>query len=140
VTKKKILESLKHNTFTRLRVSPISGIGVFAIKKIPKNWNPFIDCYDGGYIGFTVDELAKEWIEPDVLNLIHDMCVFEDGKYWLPKDCGISAIDQSWYLNHSDNPNMVADHLGENFVAKRDIEVGEELTVDYNTYNDEAGL
>ena len=45
-------------------------------------------------------------------------------------------LTTSWYLNHSDEPNVAADehYL---FYALRDIKAEEELTVDYHTYSDE---
>ena len=41
----------------------------------------------------------------------------------------------SWYLNHSNNPNVEID-ANYHFFAKRSIRRGEELTVDYRTYSD----
>jgi SET domain-containing protein len=39
-------------------------------------------------------------------------------------------------MNHSDDPNMVAERHGERFVAKKPIKRGEELLVNYNTYDE----
>ena len=39
--KQTILEHLKNNIYCRLKPSKIHGVGVFAIRNIPKNTNPF---------------------------------------------------------------------------------------------------
>jgi SET domain-containing protein len=44
-----------------------------------------------------------------------------------------NVITPSWYLNHSDNPSAYSDDQY-SFFALRDIEKGEELTLDYRTY------
>ena len=60
-----------------------------------------------------------------------------DGQlYRCPKNFNLMTI--SWYLNEpraGEKPNI---RCGENdlFYALRDIEPGEELTVDYKTYNE----
>lgn len=46
--------------------------------------------------------------------------------------------DNARFLNHSFNPNLVADDSGgENDVAVRNITAGEELTVDYSQFDDD---
>ena len=40
ITKKEILNNLK-NTYCRLKASKIQGVGIFAVREIPKGKNPF---------------------------------------------------------------------------------------------------
>lgn len=42
-------------------------------------------------------------------------------------------LDNARFMNHSDNPNLIEIN-GSNFAA-RDIDVGEELTCDYNVFD-----
>lgn len=65
------------------------------------------------------------------------MLIYEDGGWWIPK-AGLQKLDMSYFLNHSDNANMESDELG-NFTATRDIKSGEELTSNYNQYDDDCG-
>ena len=44
-------------------------------------------------------------------------------------------MTSAWYLNHSKNPNVEADDECR-FFAKEDIPEEDELTVDYDTYNE----
>lgn len=133
MTKEEILNQLKNDTYCRLKRSPISGVGVFAIKRIPAGITPFGKAEDADFVEFKPEELDD--LDPEVKRYVQDLCSLDKGSYYLP-ECGIQKIDISWYLNHSKEPNMTTGDDGANFIASRDIEVGEELTVDYETYND----
>lgn len=137
MNKKELLKEIQDDVFTRLKPSSIEGVGVFAIKPIPKGTNPFRgDTREVDYVEFKPEELD---CEPEIKRYIQDMCVFEDGVYYLP-DVGVSAFTQGWYLNHSKEPNMATEDGGDQFIAIRDIEVGEELIIDYGTYNQEEDV
>ena len=135
--KTEVLHQLQNDIYCRIQPSPISGVGVFAIKRIPKGTNPFIGCFDNDWIEISKEELSD--LDPNVSKYVQDMCAFQDGVYYVPQ-CGISKIDISFYLNHSDTPNMDEEGEGIDFIAARDIEVGEELTVNYDLYNAERGF
>lgn len=133
---KTLLKEIKSNTYCRLQPSTIEGVGVFAIKKIPKNTNPFKGCIMFGHMlvpEHDIDKLPKA-----ISTYIKDMCVMENGHYTVPK-VGLNALDVSFYINHSVTPNMSTNDGGF-FYAIRDIAEGEELTVDYRTYNDDEDL
>jgi hypothetical protein len=123
--------SLPHEgVFTRLRPSRTHGIGVFAIKRIPKGTKLFrgdtdeMRWIDAGSLG----RLPKE-----IRRLYEDFSVLKAAKWGCPTS--FNRLTPAWYLNESKSPNVVCDeHL--NFVAKRDIAMGEELTVDYSTYSE----
>jgi hypothetical protein len=57
------------------------------------------------------------------------------GMYGCPESFSLMTV--SWYINHSKNPNVGCDEHYK-FVALRDIREGEELTADYNSYNEFA--
>jgi len=129
--KKRLIKSFD-NVYCRLKPSKY-GIGVFAIRDIPKGVNPFVGCFDGDYIAIDPKEIEDQ-PEP-IKKMIKDFCPLQEGKYWVIEK-GLNAMDISFFLNHSKKPNMIAIDKGEKFVAKRDIKAGEELTVDYDTYDD----
>lgn len=59
----------------------------------------------------------------------------EEGVWWLPDDFG--SMDIGWYLNHSPSPNAKGDESDDTeYFALRDINMGEEITVDYADYPD----
>jgi uncharacterized protein len=49
-----------------------------------------------------------------------------------------NQITMSWYMNHSDTPNVTATPELQ-FVTLRFVPAGEELTADYTTYSGHAG-
>lgn len=121
------------NCYTRLRPSKIHGVGVFAIREIPKGTNIFKD-----------DMSDMEWIDPsevkqksgEIKRLYEDFCVQSKGKYGCPR--GFNNLTVAWYLNQpsaEQEPNVIC--KGDyDFFAARNIMTGEELTVDYSTYSD----
>ena len=116
--------------FVRLQPSRIHGVGVFAIRDIPK----------GTYV-FRGDDEEMVWIrdsttkrlDSETKRLYHDFCVARNGKFGCPTS--FNMLTPAWYLNHSRKANMAADE-NYDFYATRRIKKGEELTVDYDTYND----
>lgn len=126
-----------NDCYTRLMPSKIHGVGVFAIREIPKGTNIFKD-----------DASEMVWIDAEKLihkrgqigKLYEDFCVQSEGKYGCPK--GFNNLTVAWYLNEpaaGTKPNIVCGKEYD-FFAGRDIAEGEELTVDYSTYSDEKEI
>jgi SET domain-containing protein len=121
-----------HNgVFTRLRPSPIHGVGVFAILDIPK----------GTYI-FNGDNSKMVWVDKCVIDeqdveikkLYDDFCIIKGNKYYCPDN--FNNLNVGWYLNESkENPNVGCDDNYE-FYALKDIKKGEELTMDYSSFSE----
>jgi len=116
---------------TRLAMSPIEGIGVFADEFIPKGtttWK-FIPEYDQLLTPATV-EAAIEPIRSTLLR--YSYLDSRTGLY-------IFCVDNGRFVNHADNPNTrgqyeAIDAFGRD-IAIRDIEIGEELTCDYREFD-----
>ena len=134
--KKNLLNNLK-NTYCRLRKSKKNNIGVFAIRNIPKNVNPFLNY--GKEKWFKVEEKEIAVLPKEVIKMLKQFYTNDNGYYQIPYH-GLNGNDISFYVNHSYRPNMITKDDGLNFVTKRAIKKGEELLVDYRTYdpNDEA--
>jgi len=135
MTGTEFLKDLEQNSFTRLAPGKY-GVGVFAIRKIPKGTNPF-----KGTLKFAFHKLKVEKVRSNpeltegVKQLVKDMCPEVDGYYYVPS-YSINEIGIGYYLNHSSTPNMDEANGGEDFIANRDIEIGEELFSDYGTYSE----
>ena len=132
-------ELLRHvlaDCYCRLQPSSIHGIGVYAIRDIPKSKNPFqtLPTYGRrrGYVRITDEEL-------DALPAgLSRLFVPTDGKMHIPTT-GTNIVYLAAYVNHSATPNLRTVD-GFNFRARRRISEGEELTADYRTYGAEELL
>ena len=144
--KQKLLDNLRNDVYCRLGVSNIQGVGVFAIKPIPADIDPFkaVDdsCYDERTVVLTAREVQA--LPTRVRTLIKDF-FFKNpdtdtyGVYYK----GPNKMDVSYYLNHSDDPNIRLEAVDGcpfyEFRTARKIKIGEELTFDYGG-NNELGI
>jgi SET domain len=118
--------------YTRLRPSKVAkgGVGVFAIRKIKKGARVFLGDRDE-MVWIEEGSLPKTPLE--VRRLYDDFAVIKGKRYGCPPS--FNRLTIAWYLNDSKKPNLRSDADYE-FFALRDVEPGEELTVDYSTYSD----
>jgi hypothetical protein len=139
--KDRLLDNLEHDTYVRLRPSPLQGVGVFAIKDIPKGVNPFSMSNKVKYKTIKCTENDLKHVDPAVKKMIDDF-IEPDGKsYHIPEN-GLNSLDLTFYLNHGKNNNLgVVDDESDNdgyssFVTLRHIKKGEELLINYADYKD----
>jgi SET domain-containing protein len=119
---------------TRLAQSPLHGFGVFAVAPIPKGtlvWR-FAPGLDMEFEADVVDTLPQ-----------HVRQFFAHYGY-LDKNLKrvVLCFDDARFVNHSDTPNLLTDYAQDPHgldVALRDIAAGEELTMDYGGFEEEAG-
>lgn len=122
--------------YARISPSKIHGVGVFAIRPIPKGTKIFAGD-DSGLIWMKRSALKLDELPQKVRQLYDQFCLIEDKgeTYGCPKSFNLMTV--AWYLNHSKTPNVGCDK-DYVFFALRDIKAGEELTADYNAYNEFA--
>lgn len=130
MTKEALLKDLQKDTYVMIKPSPLHGIGVFAIRDIPKGTRDLFSQGVGEWIKLTVAEV--EALPKHSKDLVENHCLFDEDYYYVP-DYGFKLVDLVIYLNHSDTPNVISINDGEFFEATRDIAEGEELLVDYGT-------
>ena len=116
--------------YVRLRPSKLDrkGVGVIAIRKIPKATRIFAD---------ENEELC--WIpkaslpkEKALRALYNDFAVIKGDRYGCPTS--FNRLTPAWFMNESKKPNTRCDE-NYDFYTLRDIVAGEELTVDYSTFS-----
>jgi SET domain-containing protein len=116
------------NVKTTLGSSPIAGTGLFAAEFIPKGtviwqFDPMIDQV------YTEEQFRA--VSPAHKSFLKTYCFMYMGKYYL-------CVDNARFFNHSDEPNCMSSDFNETSlgctIAKRDIEIGEELTDDYSLF------
>ncbi len=134
--KQTLLNHLKNDIYVRIKKSGVHGVGLFAIRDIPKGANPFASLHKPSYIPFNDAELKKSLPE-EIYTMIDEYCGKEQNTLYIPIH-GFNPIDLPYLINHSDTPNVSVDPDGENFVTMREIKKGEELFSDFSTYHDES--
>jgi len=122
--------------YARIKPSNIHGVGVFAICDIPKDTSLFSED-DSELIWTTKSALKLDAMPQEFRQLYDQFCLIKDkGKtYGCPRNFNLMTI--AWYVNHSKTPNLGVDKAYA-FYALRDIQKGEELTADYQSYNEFA--
>lgn len=139
--KKQLLKNLKQDTYCRIGISKIQGVGVIAIKNIPKNVNPFKFSGDKfkKYQIVEVNEKEVNKLDKPVQKMVKDFFTNDDGFYDIPKE-GLNSIDITFYMNHSNknNINIVSEKNSDymSFRTNKIIKKGDELTINYNDYKD----
>lgn len=128
MTKEELLQELSHDTYITLKPSPVHGIGVFALRNIPKGCRNIFSKNIGEWIKLPIKDV--EMLPEHSRNLVETYCLYDDDHYFVP-DYGFKLMDMVNYLNHSSSPNIVSVNDGEYFEALEDIEAGQELLVNY---------
>jgi len=124
------IDYLNNTVFATLRPSPIEGVGVFAIRDIPKGTE--ITEYTAHNIGtqkvysLTRDELKE--LRPEILTLILDRMVYPKGIKLFSFHSPNSNYTLTSFCNYSEKPNF------DSKVTLRDIKEGEELLIDFTKY------
>ena len=80
-----------------------------------------------------LDKTLVETLPEPIKQLYYEFAIIKPEKYGAPKS--FNELTISWYVNHSEHPNLAAD-AEYSFYALRDIAAGEELTADYRTYSE----
>lgn len=104
---------------------PNAGIGVFATHDIEKD--SLINFFPKDY-EFRI--LHKDKIPAEFIKLCESI-----GNNLYRCAQRFDCIETSWYLNHSNSPNIEMVNLT-NYKANRDIKKDEEIFIDYNQLNE----
>lgn len=135
-----VIYHLKNNIKTEVGVSPIHGVGVFAIKDIKKGEQVFPNWEGETGIYLIPNDRLNEIPKP-VLHLLD--------KYFINEECGYKVfrlfngfnfIYHSFSFCNSAYPNKENQNIDNHGVAIKDIKSGEEILEWYteNIYLDES--
>jgi SET domain-containing protein len=128
MTAEEILQELRKETYVMLKPSPVHGIGVFALRDIPKGCRDIFSKHEAKWIKLPISEV--DLLPAHSRNLVETYCLYDEEYYYVP-EYGFKIMDMVNYLNHSSTPNVQSIDDGEYFEALRDIAAGEELLVNY---------
>ena len=130
MTKEELLKELSQDTYAALKPSPVHGIGVFAIRDIPRGCRTIFSNGMGEWIKISVHDIEN--LPEHSRSLIETYCLYDEDHYYVP-DYGFKVMDIVNYVNHSSLPNIISINEGEVFEALIDIPAGTELLLDYKT-------
>ena len=134
-----LIDHLKNDIYCRIGVSSINGVGVIAIKDIPKGTNPFKNLSNKKDKIIRLYDNNLQEIDSNVVKLVKDFFGATDGPCYILYE-GPNYINISYYMNHSTTPNLnIIPNINENeyctFITNTFIRKGEELTINYYDYN-----
>ena len=127
--KQEIINSIYNNCNLRLKPSRVcSGVGVFSIIPIKKGTILFEDVKS--------DDTFIEWkelsgIDTRIFNYLNVMCNTNTEGIFLSRT--VNNINLSYFVNHSNEPNVIHDLDKDIFITIRDIEIDEEILCVYNS-------
>ncbi len=134
----RILRELREHTWVMLRPSALAGVGVFAVRDIPKGCRAMFTppSTDDDFV--PVARADIDALPAHAKVLVENYCLYDADWYYVPRD-GFTKMDLVHFLNHSETPNVLSIDDGNYFETTRDISAGEELLVDYgDLVNDTA--
>jgi hypothetical protein len=120
--------------YVRLGLSPIHGVGVFAIRQIPEGMNIFANDRVG-IVWIEKEHLADAGLTQAERSLYEDFAIHKGDSFGCPVN--FHNLTPGWYLNEpapGHEPNVASDAQF-NFFALRDIAPGEELTIRYTDFS-----
>ena len=120
------------NLYTRLKISA-HGVGVFAIRDIPDGLRLFEG--DAGSVVLVPRSVVDQIRDVELRRMYFDFCPMQGDNFISPVD--FNQLTMAWYMNHSINANVQTDDTLQ-FIARRPITAGEELTTDYTSFSDHA--
>jgi hypothetical protein len=147
MNKQKLLNNIKNKTYVRIGISKVdkTGVGVIAIKDIPKDKNPFeysnkkhghcsantklidVNKYEMGDFSPGVKKMIIDFFDPD-----------DENNYSIPL-YGLNSLDISYYLNTSKTPNLKIYKCSSCkqycFKTLKKINKNNELLINYDEYN-----
>ena len=125
-----VIESINEHSYTKLNASTVcDGVGVFAIRFIPSGTQLFSDLVvDTHFIKW--DELND--VDENVISYLSSICNSDERGFYLSRT--INNINISYYVNHSETPNVYHNLDTDTFITLRDIYIGEELLCEYKEH------
>ncbi|MBM4210366.1 MAG: SET domain-containing protein [Gammaproteobacteria bacterium] len=123
-----IIRHLHDEVYCRIGISNAHGVGVFAVRRIPKNIQVLRSTLSTQDI--RVSKSSLRHLPRATRRLLQDFCEHDSRFYWLPRH-GLNALSLYQYLNHSTDPNVSLIRPGF-YRTLRAIRGGEELTLNYD--------
>src|SRR5437879_3680506 len=103
-----LLTELSNHIYVMIKPSPIQGIGVFAVRDIPKGCRDMFSKSMNGHDEWI--KISKSEIELLPLHskeIIETYCLSDKDYFYVP-EYGFKKMDLVNFLNHADAPNIIS--------------------------------
>jgi SET domain-containing protein len=134
--KKNLLKHLQKEVYCKLGISKVHGIGVFAIRAIPKGTNPMRTWHKVEEVPISLEDLQGL---PRGVRQELDLFCYHNKKVMHIPSVGMNTMNMAVYLNHSKKPSVAYQKNGQ-LKTLRAIRTGEELLLDYDVSFGEVHL
>jgi len=124
-TENEIIRLLNETVWVRLGISHVHGVGVIAIRDIPKETEVNLYAYCGDVLTLSCKSFDR--LDGSIQKLLLDRGPFYGDTIRFVHPNNNSRLEL--FFNHSFNPNVL---YGE-YITTRDIREGEELFTDYTS-------
>ncbi len=134
--RERLLRELRDDTWVMLKPSAVAGIGVIAMRDIPKGCRSMFSKPDAPTEWIAVPRADIDALPEASRHIVENYCLYDEATYHVPAH-GFKKVDLAYFLNHSETPNVRSVNDGDWIEALRDISVGEELFIDYGELVDD---
>jgi hypothetical protein len=127
LNKNELINQIHNGILVKLVPSSIvgAGVGVETLTEIEHGeivFAPKETCF------VHWDEIFN--VEGNIVNYIKKVCNHNEYGFWI--DCLVNDIGAAYFVNHSEEPNLIHDRERDMYYASKKIEIGEELTCKYS--------
>ena len=134
INKNILIENLR-NTYCSFGLSKVHGIGVVAIRDIPKGVDPLPVLIPETLVNLTEEDLKT--LPKEVIDRVKQIFI-RCNKVYSVCSSGLNGLGIVGYINHSKNPNVALNIKAFTggyipWITLIDIKKGEELFWDYTT-------
>lgn len=121
-----------------IKPSELGGVGVFATHDIPKGTRVFPEKFTLRKLVFPEKSTSRKLKIKEVPADFDKYTIYINEEECLAPE-RFDHMEISWYMNHSDEPNIMEadDHY---VIAVKDIKAGDEIVHDYNHLNEPEHL
>lgn len=126
-------QELNETVWARIKPSTIDGVGVFAIRNIPRGQNISNVTIDEFRLLTTISVEELDTLHPQVKKLLLDQFLSHREDKIVCKNPN-AMVNLRCFMNHSETPNT------DGVMALRDISEGEELTEDYTMFGELSSI
>jgi|TARA_R100000501_G_C2604102_1_gene100379 SET domain-containing protein len=134
INKYKLLQNLE-GTYCIMGSSKVQGVGIIAIRDIPKGVDPLPIIIPEKLINLTEEDLKT--LPKEVVDRVKELFI-RNNKVYSVSNSGLNGLGIIGYMNHSKEPNVALNIGAFNggyvpWITIKDIKKGEELFWDYTT-------